>query len=252
MSAHRRASRLAGIVMPASRGTSSKSPRFIRHWRRFGDFPAEGNAPHLALPLGELSPKVTERACRGFRFLPTVVPAGALPRNRLASSATGGASAIPAHRRASRLAGIVMPASRGTSSKSPRFIRHWRRFGDFPAEGNAPHLALPLGELSPKVTERACKGFRFSLSFGCADSSPKGGAKGQRGNGVSAVPRLNLILPAADSQPPAPPRPPGPNSPDPGATSWRSPGTPPPGRSAWPIPRPATGENYPMRWPPGG
>ena len=141
MSAHRRASRLAGIVMPASRGTSSKSPRFIRHRRRFGDFPAEGNGPHLALPLGELSPKVTERACRGFgdscppscqpvgwhcyarqpghfleiaslhpplaalrRFLPTVVPAGwlalscppagALPRNRLASSATGGASAI--------------------------------------------------------------------------------------------------------------------------------------------------------------
>ena len=30
----------------------------------------------------------------GFWFLPTVVPAGALPRNRLASSATGGASAI--------------------------------------------------------------------------------------------------------------------------------------------------------------
>ena len=131
--------------------------------------------PHaLALPLGELSPKVTERACRGGRpcppkpagltrpaegsgpyemstdrtlvgrgpCLPTVVPAGcwplsrptagALPRNRLASSATGGASAIPAHRRASRLAGIVMPASRGTSSKSPRFIRHRRRFGDFP------------------------------------------------------------------------------------------------------------------------
>ena len=118
-----------------------------------------------------------------------------------------------------------------------------------------PHtLALPLGELSPKVTERACRGFRFSLSVGCADSSPKGGAWGQRGNGVSAVPRLNLILPAADSQPPAPPRPrpPGPNSPDPGATSWRSPGTPPPGRSAWPIPRPAAGENYPMRWPPGG
>ena len=93
--------------------------------------------PHaLALPLGELSPKVTERACRGGRpcppkpagltrpadgsgpyemsidrtivgrgpCLPTVVPAGcwplsrptagALPRNRLASSATGGASAI--------------------------------------------------------------------------------------------------------------------------------------------------------------
>ena len=150
MSAHRRASRLAGIVMPASRGTSSKSPRFIRHRRRFGDFPAEGSGPHLALPLGELSPKVTERACRDFRFLPTVVPAGwlallcqpagALPRNCLASSATGGASAIPAHRRASRLAGIVMPASRGTSSKLPRFIRHWRRFGD-----SCPPSCQPVG-----------------------------------------------------------------------------------------------------------
>ena len=66
--------------------------------------PAGGSGPYLALPLGELSPKVTERACWGFWFLPTVVPAGwpalscppagALPRNRLASSATGGASAI--------------------------------------------------------------------------------------------------------------------------------------------------------------
>ncbi|MEF2841245.1 MAG: hypothetical protein U0O47_01745 [Oscillospiraceae bacterium] len=40
MSAHRRASRLTGIVMPTDRGTSSKSPRFVRHRRRFGDFPA--------------------------------------------------------------------------------------------------------------------------------------------------------------------------------------------------------------------
>ena len=38
-------------------------------------------------------------------------------------------------------------------------------------------LALPLGELSPKVTERACRGFCFPLSVGCADNSPKGGAK---------------------------------------------------------------------------
>ncbi len=81
-SAHRR----------ASRGTSSKSPRFIRHRRRFGD------------------------------SLPTVVPAdsrplsrptaGALPRNRLASSATGGASAISpptnaAAREKPRAAGMV-------------------------------------------------------------------------------------------------------------------------------------------------
>ena len=51
MSAHRRASRLAGIVMPASRGTSSKSPRFIRHRRRFGDFPSQSAAP-TAPPRG--------------------------------------------------------------------------------------------------------------------------------------------------------------------------------------------------------
>ena len=40
MSAHRRASRLSAATAADSRGTSSKSPRFIRHWRRFGDFPA--------------------------------------------------------------------------------------------------------------------------------------------------------------------------------------------------------------------
>ena len=168
MSAHRRASRLAGIVMPASRGTSSKSPRFIRHWRRFGDFPAEGNGPygrllaiipflcgraHGPCPTGHSTGIHSRRAgpmcpaaitgdscppsCQpaGWhcyarqpghfleiaslhpplaalrRFLPTVVPAdwlalscppaGALPRNRLASSATGGASAISPLRAAS-------------------------------------------------------------------------------------------------------------------------------------------------------
>ena len=71
--------------------------------------------PYFALPPGELSPKVTERACRDVIW-----------RFRRAGP-------VSAHRRASRLAGIVMPASRGTSSKSPRFIRHRRRFGDFPA-----------------------------------------------------------------------------------------------------------------------
>ena len=139
----------------------------------FAFFPSQSAAP-TAPPRG---------GAKGRRFgdsLPTVVPAGwqalscpptgALPRNRLASSATGGASAIlcppscqpvgrhcrarrpghfleiaslhppqaalrrfSAHRRASRLAGTVVPADRGTSSKSPRFIRHRRRFGDFPA-----------------------------------------------------------------------------------------------------------------------
>ena len=191
----------------------------------------------LALPLGELSPKVTERACRAGPMCPAVnyrpPPCHVIPRR-------------PAGPTWARHQPPGLPNARSLCV---------RLESASPSESPPPtDLALPLGELSPKVTERACRGFRFSLSVGCADSSPKGGAKGQRGNGVSAVPRLNLILPTADSQPPAPPRPrpPGPNSPDPGATSWRSPGTLPPGRSAWPIPRPAAGENYPMRWPPGG
>ena len=40
----------------------------------------------------------------------------------------------------------VVPAHRGTSSKSPRFFRHRRRFGDFPAEGSGPYgLGSPSG-----------------------------------------------------------------------------------------------------------
>ena len=184
MSAHRRASRLAGIVMPASRGTSSKSPRFIRHRRRFGDFPAEGNAPHLALPLGELSPKVTERACRGGRpcppkpagltlpaegsgpyemsadrtlvgrgpCLPTVVPAdsrplsrptaGALPRNRLASSATDGASAISPK--------FPLPAQKGRADRWPvrpqvrrKMVRKKQYYSSMASSHTAPMAAPP-------------------------------------------------------------------------------------------------------------
>ena len=51
-------------------------------------------------------------------------------------------------------------------------------------------LALPLGELSPKVTERALQALLngnsnqgkccFSLSGGCAASTPKGRAKSRR------------------------------------------------------------------------
>ena len=43
-----------------------------------------------------------------------------------------GASRHPAHRRASRFPGTIVPANRGASSKSPRFFCHWQRFGDFP------------------------------------------------------------------------------------------------------------------------
>ena len=47
--AHRRANRLTATVAAANRGTSSKSPRCIRHWRCFADFPARGRgrAPSL-------------------------------------------------------------------------------------------------------------------------------------------------------------------------------------------------------------
>ncbi|MBS6457265.1 MAG: hypothetical protein KH544_04590 [Firmicutes bacterium] len=34
--------RLTGTVVPANRGTSSKPACFIRHWRRFADFPSHG------------------------------------------------------------------------------------------------------------------------------------------------------------------------------------------------------------------
>ena len=37
--AHRRANRFPATVVAANRGTSSKSARFFRHWRRFADFP---------------------------------------------------------------------------------------------------------------------------------------------------------------------------------------------------------------------
>ena len=40
--AHRCADRLTGTVVPANRGTSSKPACFIRHWRRFADFPSRG------------------------------------------------------------------------------------------------------------------------------------------------------------------------------------------------------------------
>ena len=121
-SAHRRASRLAGIVMPASRGTSSKSPRFIRHRRRFGD------------------------------SLPTVVPAdsrplsrptaGALPRNRLASSATGGASAISLK--------FPLPAQKGRADRWPvrpqvrrKMVRKKQYYSSMASSHTAPMAAPP-------------------------------------------------------------------------------------------------------------
>ena len=141
--------------------------------------------PHtLALPLGELSPKVTERACRGGRpcppklagltlpaegsgpyemsadrtlvgrgpCLPTVVPAdsrplsrptaGALPRNRLASSATGGASAISPK--------FPLPAQKGRADRWPvrpqvrrKMVRKKRYYSSMASSHTAPMAAPP-------------------------------------------------------------------------------------------------------------
>ena len=59
--AHRRANRLTGTVVPANRGTSSKPARFIRHWRRFADFPSRGRGR---------TPPLRKRCkgCRGVFF----------------------------------------------------------------------------------------------------------------------------------------------------------------------------------------
>ena len=195
---------------------------------------------HFFLSVGCADSSPKGGSCRRFGdSLPTVVPAGwqalscpptgALPRNRLASSATGGASAIlcppscqpvgrhcharrpghfleiaslhppqaalrrfSAHRRASRLAGIVMPADRGTSSKSPRFIRHRRRFGDslptvVPAGWQAlscpPTGALPRNRLASSATGGASA---ISPPFTPPSAPPGGGAWcGRRRSGAA-------------------------------------------------------------------
>ena len=81
---------------------------------------------NLALPLGELSLKVTERVCkRSGDSLPT-----AIRSNLLAVSL----------RDSRRLA-------QQSASSSPGPLR----------AAGPTDLALPLGELSPKVTERVCR-----------------------------------------------------------------------------------------------
>ena len=121
MSVHRRASRLSAADASDSRGTSSKSPRFIRRRRRFGD------------------------------SLPTVVPAGcwplsrptagALPRNRLASSATGGASAISPK--------FPLPAQKGRTDRWPvrpqvrrKMVRKKQYYSSMASSHTAP-MAVP-------------------------------------------------------------------------------------------------------------
>ena len=78
------------------------------------DIPAQSRLPPLALPLGELSPKVTERAFH----LPMYV--------------------------------LVRELTKHIGANALRFPYPY----DIPAQSRLPPLALPLGELSPKVTER--------------------------------------------------------------------------------------------------
>jgi|GEM_PF-5450540 len=185
--AHRRVSRFPSAFASENRDTSSKSARFIRHWRRFADFPSRGrqgafyycgggrNAPHPSLAM--LAPPL-------------------------------------AHRRVSRFPSAVASENRDTSSKSARFIRHWRRFAGFPSRGrqgafyycgggrNAPHLvvarcaesraalraALARSAAPPLPTETASLGFRGGpiVPFGLSHlpregegSSPRRGSSGR-------------------------------------------------------------------------
>ena len=92
----------------------------------------------LALPLGELSPKVTERACRAGPMCPAVnyrpPPCHVVPRR-------------PAGPTWARHQPPGLPNARSLCV---------RLESASPSESPPPtDLALPLGELSPKVTERA-------------------------------------------------------------------------------------------------
>ena len=94
----------------------------------------------LALPLGELSPKVTERACRAGPMCPAVnyrpPPCHVVPRR-------------PAGPTWARHQPPGLPNARSLCV---------RLESASPSESPPPtDLALPLGELSPKVTERACR-----------------------------------------------------------------------------------------------
>ena len=141
----------------------------------------------MALPLGELSTKVTERAlhpnfpspsslcsstspkgrgkgdarhfsCRG-------TPPLALPLGELSPQATERAL-HPGFPSPSSLCSATSPKERGKGD-----ARH------FSCRGTSP-LALPLGELSPKVTERVLHSGLPSPSSLRSATSPKGRGKG--------------------------------------------------------------------------
>ena len=75
-----------------------------------------------------------------------------------------------AHRRAGRLSPAVAVDRRGTSSKSPRFFRHRRRFGDF--------LDLREARSNHEVRQGSCEWPRHSQDAGkrvrASSPAPKG------------------------------------------------------------------------------
>ena len=141
----------------ANRGASSKAARFFRHRRRFASFPSRGRQLahlHGAVFTGALDAiRKHRRTCRFTTA--SRLPIGALPRKRLASSATGGASPLS-------------PCGDGNSKipQHPSFcldaIRKHRRTCRFPDA-----LRLPIG-VFPR------KRLAFSATGGASPLSPSG------------------------------------------------------------------------------
>ena len=88
-----------------NRDTSSKPPCCIRHRRRFGILFVAVDKKYAA---GDKKKELLGKVCHRRRF------------------------GDSEHRRVSRFPAPLGRENRDTSSKSPRFLRHRRRFGDYP------------------------------------------------------------------------------------------------------------------------
>ena len=85
-----------------------------------------------------------------------------------------------------------MPANRGTSSKSARFFRHWRRFADFPDAPSCCSFMLRVGG-DAHIAPPGC-------GFVGADNSVRPGPITQRlvGQGPCALPWVQEKIGRAD------------------------------------------------------
>ena len=142
------------------------------------DFPSQAAAPP-ALPKGEPSCAMTNleasRIRRGAGTSLAVPPSRVIPRSEASLALPLGELSPKVTERALQ----ALPISSGRCSNGTHLRLVIAR--------SEASLALPLGELSPKVTERALQALLngnsnqgegcFSLSGGCAASSPKGRAK---------------------------------------------------------------------------